>query len=107
MSEFDIRLAFHMDTGNMPLWSYDYWRYRTLRHGHPTSEYGRWLEEHAGNSRYLRRAFQFENQTAPTYKSVYDYQDLEVFTKEYIFWLEEKMLSRHSGLIKDILHLYE
>ena len=107
MNEFDVRFAFHMDTGNMPLWSYNYWRHKTLRNGHPTSEYGQWLEERAGNYRYLRRAFQFENENhiSATYKSIYAHETLEVFTKQYVFWLEERILSRHSGLIKDILHL--
>jgi hypothetical protein len=117
MSETDLRFAFHMDTGSFPMWSYDYWMEKVLNHGHPTSEYGQWLEERAGDRRWLQRAFQFETQSAPLYKSkcksyyrsgrrrYYHWAIQNVYEANYVFWLEERILEKHPEVIKNILHI--
>ena len=117
MNENDVRFAFHMDTGNFPMWSYDYWMEKVLNHGHPTSEYGRCLEERAGNHQWLQRAFQSQNQSAPIYKSkcksyyrsgrrrYYHLAIQNVYDAPYIYWLEQRILNKHSEVIKNILHI--
>jgi len=112
MNKTDLRFAFHMDTGSMPMWSYDYWMEKVLNHGHPTSEYGRWLEEHTGNARWLQRTYQFENKTAPIYSSVtrskreyYRYDVQDIYDAPYCFWLEQIILNKHPEVIKNILHI--
>lgn len=112
----DLRFAFHMDTGNYGFWDPDKWQRKTLWDGHPSSEYGRWLEERAGNYRWLQRAFQFEHHIAPTYKHQYRkkyglwrnrYHEYiqEVYHKDYIFWLEERILDKYPEIIQNILHI--
>jgi hypothetical protein len=122
MTETDLRFAFHMDTGNFPMWSYDYWMEKVLNHGHPTSEYGQWLEEHTGNSRagnprWLQRAYQFQNQSAPVYRSEgksyyrsgrrrsYQWIIRNVYDAAYCYWLEQRILDKHPEVIKNILHI--
>lgn len=117
MSETDLRFAFHMDTGSWPMWSYDSWAKKVLNYGHPTSEYGRWLEERAGNYHWLQRAYQFENKIAPIYtsknKSYYkngrrrywQWIIQDVYAALYCFWLEQKILDKHPEVIKNILHI--
>jgi hypothetical protein len=117
INETDLRFAFHMDTGSLPMWSYDHWQRKVLHLGHPTSEYGRWLEEHAGNAKWLQRAYQFENQSAPIYSSktrsyyksgrrrYYQYVIQDVYDAPYCFWLEQRILDKHPEVIKNILHI--
>lgn len=117
INETDLRLAFHMDTGNLPMWSQKEWLKKELKNGYPSSEYGRWLEENAGNHRWLQRAFQFENQKAPIYKSknkhlyksgfrrYYHYIIQSVYSGDYCYWLEQRILKTKPEVVKDILHI--
>ena len=117
MNENDVRFAFHMDTDSFPMWSYDYWMEKVLNNGHPTSEYGQWLEERAGNYKWLQRAYQFENKHAPIYQSkgksyyrsghrrYYQMVIRNVYSPDYVFWLEQKILDKHPEIVKNILHL--
>lgn len=117
MTEKDLRFAFHMDTGSYGFWDPNKWMEKTLWDGHPTSEYGRWLEERAGNYRWLQRAFMFEHHIAPTYKNQYRKSKgkwgrkqwyeyvLEVYHQNYIFWLEQRILDKNPEVVKNILHL--
>jgi len=116
VTEKDLRFAFHMDTGNLGFWGSDKWQRKTLWDGHPTSEYGAWLEERAGNQRWLRRAFHFEHHIAPTYKNQYKkryglwrnryyYGVQEVYHKDYIFWLEQRILNKFPEVVQNILHI--
>lgn len=116
VTEKDLRFAFHMDTGSMGFWNPNGWAEKTLWDGHPTTEYGKWLEERAGNYRWLQRAFQFEHHIAPSYKSShrkyrgvfrrtwYEYV-LEVYHKDYIFWLEQRILEKKPEVVQNILHI--
>ena len=105
MTETDLRFAFHMDTGSMPFWDPNQWMVKVLREGHPTSEYGQWLEERAGNARWLQRAYQFENKYAPIYKSKIKSWYKSVYSANYIFWLEQEILKKHPQVIKSIIHI--
>ena len=117
MTETDLRFAFHMDTASLPMWSYDHWATKVINHGHPTSEYGQWLEEHAGNPRWLQRAYQFENQKAAIYNAkgkswysrghrrYYQYVIRSVYDSDYCFWLEQRILDKKPEVISNILHI--
>jgi hypothetical protein len=117
MTETDLRFAFHMDTGSFPMWSYDYWMEKVLNHGHPTSEYGKWLEERAGDHKWLQRAYQFENRFAPIYQSknksyyrsghrrYYHWVIQNVYDVDYIYWLEKRILNKKPEVISNILHI--
>ena len=112
MTERDLRFAFHMDTGSLAMWAQGKWQCKDLYNGHPGSEYGQWLEDKAGNGRWLRRAFQFEHHTAPTYQSTFaikfagwSWRAQEVFWAPYIYWLEERVLRDKPEVIQNILHI--
>jgi hypothetical protein len=117
MTETDLRFAFHMDTGSLPMWSYDYWMQKVLNHGHPTSEYGQWLEEHAGNPRWIQRAYQFQNHHAPIYQAkkksyyksgrrkYYQWGIQNIYEASYCYWLEQRILDKYPEVIKNILHI--
>jgi len=113
VTERDLRFAFHMDTGSYGFWDPDKWQRKVLWDGHPSSEYGRWLEERAGNARWLQRAFQFENQSAATYKTSHkqkrwrgwSWHTQEVYSANYCFWLEQRILDKKPEVVKNILHL--
>jgi hypothetical protein len=108
INETNLRFAFHMDAGNFPMRNGDE---KVLDNGYPTSEYGRWLEEHAGNAIWLQRTYQFENKTAPIHNSPrrcfkrwsLTYQ--KVYDAPYCFWLEERILKKRPEIIKNILHI--
>ena len=117
MTETDLRFAFHMDTASFPFWSEDEWQTKVLYRGHLTSEYGRWLEERAGNPQELQRIYQFKNQRSPTYQSkrkswyrkgwnkYYNWQIRNVYSVNYIYWLEERILKNKPEVISEILHI--
>jgi hypothetical protein len=112
INETDLRFAFHMDTGSLPMRSRDS---KCLDDGYPTSEYGKWLEEHIGNAGQLQKEYQFENQTAPIYTSEIRRRYLRwsvlhdlyrnVYSDSYCFWLEERIIKKLPEIIKNILHI--
>jgi hypothetical protein len=119
MNEIDVRLAFHMDTGRMPLkekkeFIIDYEDYESevkeeeiisysYRHGIPTSEYGEWLEEKLGNEKLLRKRYFTEEWGLSVKKGYYTFSD--TFSSEYCFWLEQIVLAKRRGIVKSIIHI--
>ena len=113
MNVTDLRLAFKTDTGEHALWAEDHfgkdlggWGYRktSFHKGHPRSVYGCWLEEKIGKWKYLRDRYHKIHREAPT-SSYFGFHGRyhEVFSKEYIEWLESFLLRFYKHIVTDII----
>jgi hypothetical protein len=114
MTEIDVRLAYHRDTGCHALWETEkmdgsplfiygnsYGRNvrvtpKTWLFGVPTSDYGRWMEEQLvgiqpGN---LRLKYEREEGKTSSYNVGKDRKRREILCVDYGRWLEQKMLTK-------------
>ena len=99
LNEIDLRIAFHLSTGNWPVWHPDstksHPKGETFR-GKPKSIYAEWIEDLRGKN-FVRRKYQLETGNFPVdegKRGTYYYQS-------YIQWLEETSVL-NEGVIKEI-----